>query len=147
MSSSIRFELRGMKELQAKLKDVHVDISREVYRDVIPKAADMVVQSIRAGAPVNTGTLRDAVKSKLYSKLNTVTAMVRPGRTAHLVENGTKPHAIPRSNKKTGARWVWQHPGARAKPFFWRAVEAVEEAVLDLIEKLVGEHLERSWRR
>lgn len=87
------------------------------------------------------------VSSKSAAKRGTKGQKLNPRRYAHLVEYGTQPHAVGKSDvlERPGkkAKTVQKgtlHPGARAKPFLRPAVEAKrEEAFRAIHDSLVRE--------
>lgn len=99
------------------------------------KSANEMVQAARAFVPVDTGALRDSIVATppggtppSYSRGATgavppgawmVTAGNRQVRYAHLVEFGVQPFVA--GGRFAGA----QHPGNRARPFFWPAYRLV----------------------
>lgn len=143
MSSAI--QLDGFRELERKLLGLGPKVAKKVTRKAMTAARREVVAEIKARVPVRHGDLKRSIgakrqaRSRSQSLTDTIGARsrkrvvngkpVNPANYAHIVEFGSKPHAIfPKSggllSTPVGLRPFVQHPGARPQPFMrpaWRA--------------------------
>lgn len=144
-------------------------------------AARLLVRAAKAAAPVKSGALRKAqgFRAKKGTKGRTVSyavqgaraklayAVTRPGRRTpqkavpalydHLVELGTRPHAVGKGSrlfradgkrvKGAGTRAGGRHPGAKPNPYHARSWAAVKggagEAALAAMSREIGKLLAR----
>lgn len=131
----INMRVKGMKELEAALKQLPNKIQVNIARGAIRKGAQVVQQEMIARAPVGRGSyggaLRDSIRVGTTALGGKVGGYVRAGGKrkgrknvyyAHFIEWGTKAHRI-RSDKGMpigrGGRVVHEvfHPGIQPKPF------------------------------
>ena len=130
-------KLDGARELVAALKQVDEKVRNRVIRGAVRKAAKPMRARAAQRAPDATGRLRlaMAIRTKLYRRTGVAGAVVgaraeatnkeakalrswigrrvNPANYAHLVEFGTRPHAIWRR----GGGPKIKHPGAPGRPF------------------------------
>jgi len=125
---SIGIEIRGLKELEDKLRALPDKLQRKTYRQAMTKALTPLVRLMKQYAPVRTGALRKSISKnvKLMGSQGRIVGMagpargkkiggLRPSRYAHLVEFGIAPHWQPKLKK--------MHPGTVPKPFIRRAYQ------------------------
>ena len=111
------FKLIGFDGAARDLKKLGKSVTRKT-RPVIRRAARRVANQIRDAAPVDTGELRDSIKTT-----------VSPTGLSATIE-ATAEHALA---VEAGTR----HQPAR--PYFYRTFTAAEQKILDEINKAVRE--------
>lgn len=156
--------LDGLKDLNKALKKLNGKVSGSIARRSIGKAGRVMRDEIKTRAPVDTGNLRNSIRSKV-SKLGRTgfAAKIGPGKVmgrdrdtkksfikadgwyAHIVERGSKSHKIPRRGTKPlkiGGKLVMgpvTHPGTAPRPFIRPAWDATK----DRLPGVMGREL---WR-
>ena len=112
---SIQFEVKGLKTLQKQLKEMAITLRSKLVRAALLKAIHVVEQEAKKLAPVKTGTLKRAIKSRVEKRGSSkdplgfdeygVRLYVEHGKAAQndayyarWVELGTKPYKIPKKN-------------------------------------------------
>jgi HK97 gp10 family phage protein len=134
--------IQGEKRLIEELKRLEGALSKKIQRPAVTKAGRVMRTAIAGTAPTKEGNLKRSMGMKVRSYRSIAVAVVGPrtnyvgtrvnqyGRVqaawpvkyAHLVEGGTKAHAIPFGPKELGAaRPLIRHPGARPARFMARA--------------------------
>lgn len=81
------------------------------------------------------------VRTKLGEEFSS--AQVDPSKYAHLVEKGTKPHAIKITNGPFKGRTI-QHPGSPAQPFLRPALDNNIARVREIFATVIKEGLEKN---
>lgn len=125
---SVGVEIRGLKELEEKLRKLPDKMAKRVYRQAMSKALTPLVKLMKAYAPKRTGALRRSITKniKTMGARGLIIGMAgpakgkkiggsRPSRYAHLVEFGTAPHYQEKLKK--------MHPGSAPRPFIRRAYQ------------------------
>jgi HK97 gp10 family phage protein len=122
-------KVRNKDRLYAKLKRLAPEAAAALTEEA-NKAADEMVSTAKAYAPVDDGDLRDSIVATRTGQMTPaysqpggsqvvpegsvlVTAGNTKARYPHLVEYGTRPHT------NQGMFPGTQHPGTVAQPFFW----------------------------
>lgn len=129
----------GLAELERRLRAAPEAIERKFGRTALAAAARVVRDEARQCVPVDSGALRDSVRTSSRAGKGTAgpSVQVKAGgrvrgksvRHAHLVEFGTAPHEIRPKGAKSlfiagVMRTLVKHPGARARPFLRPALDA-----------------------
>jgi len=70
MSLTVKFELKGLAEAKAALKQLPDKLGKRVMQQAARKAANVVLHAARAAAPVDTGNLRKHIKVKALRPMN-----------------------------------------------------------------------------
>ena len=156
-----KFEFASLESLVGNLASVKPAVVRQAVRAAIVTATAPLIAEIKRSVHTDeSGALRRSIgrKVKTYASSGTVTAAIgprsgfkttyetnrgkkvlrNPTKYAHLVEGGTKAHAIP--------GWKQPHPGAKAKPFIEpvyktqqaRVQEVFAERFIERIEALIN---------
>lgn len=85
-------------------------------------------------------------QTKLGAKLQALGA--NPSKYAHLVEKGTRPHAIGKGSRLRKRRQIGRmHPGARAKPFEAPAYQATAVRAAEAVAQSLAEGIQREASR
>ena len=87
------------------------------------------------GEQVHFYTHRLGLDSKMHrtkTKAYAIVGMTAPAYHAHLLEFGVKPHT---QTNAFGKGVITQHPGAKAQPFFMKAIEASKGAVEQILSE------------
>lgn len=140
-------------------------IAKRTAVSLAPVDSQLLKRSIKSRAYVRRD--KTAVVGELLVRHNKAMVIRRYGRArpadpyyyAHLVELGTKPHAVGKQSQRFKVRPTKQnpsgvpgmqrggmHPGARPKPFLRPAVENNRAAMEAELERVVDAELERIWR-
>lgn len=187
MSINIKAAILGDKALQVRLEGLKRGVRNKILRPAVSAAARPLRQTAKANVPVRSGALRKAIDMKIKSGRQTVFGVVgprsrpqvlmmyaEPGRRtarkvvpnfyAHLVEGGTRPHAVGKGSKlrkrgtiaKASRRAVLRgvraesyeqrggmHPGTPAVRFLARAFASNLSAMRGVMESKVREGLEK----
>lgn len=125
---SVGIEIRGLKELEDKLRQLPDKMAKRVYRQAMSKALTPLVKLMKQYVPKRTGALRRSLTKNVKTMGSRGMIIgsagpargkkiggAMPSRYAHLVEFGTAPH--------------WQehlkrmHPGSAPRPFIRRAYQ------------------------
>lgn len=90
---AVRFQLKGDKELERKLKRLSKELVPQVLEQAVLAGAKPIQEQASANAPVRTGTLRDDIQVEVQKKTPTEVAVaIGPGQKAwygKFVELGT----------------------------------------------------------
>lgn len=161
-----RGTVSGVAAVLAKLKQADEKVAKKALRAGVSKAGQLLKRAAKGKVVRKSGHLARSMYSKVKTFRNTgrVIAVVgprtgmkqtvvrdgrsvlsNPTRYAHLVELGTKPHAIGRgSNSRKGIQTGRIHPGSKPQPFLEPSLAeqrpamayAVEHALVDAIRRL-----------
>lgn len=130
---SSNMSLQGADELIKVLRELPPVVQKQVLQKTLRAGAKVIAEEIKNNAP---GSVKDAVIIRQPSRREVrkgaghlVIGFKRPiSRIVHLIEFGTKPHAIKPKNGKVLARpgdvlgSGVQHPGTKARPFIRQAI-------------------------
>ena len=174
----LQFRLEGLEDLKLRLNSLPIALRNRIVRKAVTKGARIILKSAQSKVVERTGQLRKSlgVKVKTYraapfAGANTKNAAgttvaiigarkgfdievngkkVNPTRYAHLVEFGTRPHALGEFSKlaaKVGVVGGYQHgrmhKGAEAKPFLRPAYDESKAAAMRAIVNGIKEGLFR----
>lgn len=138
-------KLEGFDELERALMQLGKKVAKKVTKSAMSKARRVVVVDIRERVPVRHGDLKRSIGAKRITRSRKQQATdvigarsrkrmldgkpINPANYAHIVEFGSKPHAIfPKAggmlSLPIGLRPYVRHPGAKPQPFMrpaWRA--------------------------
>lgn len=188
MSGNIKATILGDKALQARLEGLKRGVRNKILRPAVSAAARPLRQTAKSNVPVRSGALKKAIDMKIKSGRQTVfgvvgprsnpkveTTYTEPGRTkarkvvpnfyAHLVEGGTRPHAVGRGSRLQNLRAAMKaarrgdtkranraathrqtgrmHPGTPAVRFLARAFASELGTMRGIMENKVREGLEK----
>lgn len=158
----MNIKIEGMVELAGQLEKLKATARGEEVRAALLDSAAMLADAARTNAPqapyptnyrgkqIAPGGLKRSIKSapgRQSKNFLQAFAFTLKGAAphAHLVEFGTKPHAIKPKDKKflvfgnlfkRFAKSV-QHPGSREIPFFRNAIRSKRTAIKRLMETRV----------
>lgn len=162
MAAILDIKINGLDQLLATLKDVELAVKTKIVRRAMRHAGQIVLNAARSRVPTETGLLKQslAIKYKYYPTSATAVAIVgprtkfrrmvqrssrvvkkyrilsNPSNYAHLVEFGTRPHALGRGSDRVrrsgrnGPQRGRMHPGAVAKPFIGPALASSRSAAI-----------------
>jgi HK97 gp10 family phage protein len=92
----IKAEIKGLKEVQAKMEQVVRDITGTPMLNAMRKATLIVMRDARKNAPVDRGRLRASITPEVVTQANVVQGIVGSNVVyAPFVELGTRPHTPP----------------------------------------------------
>lgn len=134
------FDIVGAAELQKTLRELPVQIEKNVLRGALRVAGKVFEAEAESLVPVDDGDLKESIRVSAGAKRNgRVWAHVKAGGKkaphAHLVEFGTRPHEI----RPKGAvslffagifSKVIQHPGSKPQSFMRRAFDRKAAAAI-----------------
>lgn len=147
-------KVEGDETLIRALKAFPDKLARKVLRKAGSKAATPVARAARKLAKPTSPTIAKAIgtKVRLYPKTGRLFVAVgpkrdtpksptghNPSKTAHLVDRGTKPHAL-----RVYGRVRIVHPGARPRPFLEPAEKQSEAEVKRIFIKELHDGVERT---
>jgi HK97 gp10 family phage protein len=153
---TLRINVEGATELAGALLD-QGNVNK-IHQDALVEIVDLLVRTAKSKAPVKSGKLRKSIRGQINPQKNF--GYVQPyAKHAHLVEFGTKGHAIgPRKFRKRGklraavgvkGQWarahVW-HKGSQKHPFLWPTVDATQNEVQAILEKHGEQYIVRVTR-
>lgn len=134
--------VKGFSDLQKFLDTLVPRVEANIIRGALRAGAKPILEAARQNAPVGptnfenitlyggyTGALRDSIRisGRIDSRNGKVTASVKAGGItkrgadvfyAHMVEFGTRPHAL------SGFKREKNHPGTNPRPFMRPALDA-----------------------
>lgn len=97
MTAAVKFEVHGLREIDALLKELGPAVANRVARSALNRSATPVVQRARELVPVDTGELRKSISKRLRrhrqgSSTQTILIGVEKpvSRRVHFVEFGTR---------------------------------------------------------
>lgn len=161
----------NLADLLADLEGLKKALRNRILKRAIGAGTKLILREAKARAPRETGLLRKSLgrKVKVYRNSGTVVGIVGPRagfketvtrsrgrwlpgpvvsdpiRYAHLVELGTRPHALGKgSNLRKGRQSGHTHPGAAARPFLRPAVQALGTQVRAAIAREVAAGLAKA---
>lgn len=103
--TEIDVEIRGLKEVQARMEQVVRDLRGEPYLNGMRRATLIVQRDAKINAPVDTGRLRASITPEVRTRGKTVRGVVGSNvQYAPFVELGTRPHWPPPGALATWAR-------------------------------------------
>lgn len=147
-------EVTGIDKLEEKFNHIKSDLSGGALVSGMQKAVNLVLRDAKQGAPVFTGALKSSiigeVRTNGMSQFNTVEGIVGSNlRYAAAAENGSIPHFPPVSALQ---QWAERHganafviaraisrKGTKGSHFLQNSVDKNRDAVIDIIDKTVGE--------
>ena len=111
---TMEFEVKGLKEIDAKLKQMDKKIGRKVMLGAMRPAAKMVQKEIQARAPMETGEYADSISvkavaakygGKYQTRMEAFANRKKGGYKANWLEYGTStnnsyPHFRPAADSK-----------------------------------------------
>lgn len=143
--------IQGGRQLDELLQTLPEKMQRNVNRAGLRAGAVVLLDAVKQNIPVASGALRDSARITSRTRNGEVTVSVKVGNRvawyAHLVEYGTRQHAI-KPREPGGAMQFGgvttrsvQHPGARAQPFMRPAVDLELPQALEAITAKIRERL------
>lgn len=147
----IEMRLKGGKELHALLQQLPVEVETKILRSAMGRAARVLRDEARAIAPLETGTMKKAIRSTRNTKKGQVIAKVKMlGKHSYLgllMEYGVKPHVITARNGGTlriGRNTVGKsvrHPGHASRPFLRPALDMNADRIINLVGEYISQYL------
>lgn len=159
MTDKFTLRLDGLDELLRELDKLEARFQKRNLMKALAHAGRLMRKAAREEAPVldrdkqddvhTPGDLRRSIAVKKLTRLglHSAAVVVGPrlggrdrnsrGSHGHLVEKGTKAHAIKLKRKKGR----WQHPGSEANPFMRRAFERTKSEAEKMVIKKLEEML------
>ncbi len=146
-----RVTVKGLPALRAKLVKLRTETIDKV-RGAMEAAASEITGMMRRMVPVDQGDLRDSIgwtwgdapKGSISTSHNiagnriTIFAGNEKAFYARWVEFGTAAHNVAKGGgNKSFAGTPIQHPGARARPFFFPSYRANKKRVKAMIQKAI----------
>ncbi len=164
--------LEGLKELNKAMKKLDGKVSSSIGRKSVGKAGRVVRDEIKSRTPVDTGNLRNSIRSKVKKLGRTgFAASIGPGKVmgrdrdtkksfikadgwyAHIIERGSRSHKIPRRGTKPlkiGGNLVMgpvEHPGTAPRPFIRPAWVAVQDRLPGVIGRELWHHINKEQKK
>lgn len=152
-------KIEGLKELNAKLKNMASKEANRITRRGIAKMAQVIRKEMRQRAPKDTGDLRKNLAYKIKKEpRGGYSGTVGPKPKAfyaRFLEFGTAAHAIPNKNSKSrkpikiGGRVfnTVEHPGIAPHPFLRPAFEAKKQAAVEEAGKIMWQLIEEALKK
>ena len=151
-----RTRIRGLAELEVKLKQTIPDAAKKAARKALMDGAQEMAELMYSLAPEDDGDLKRSIEvtgpggtTPAYSQpggsrtAGELEAIITAGNTRvrypHLVEFGTAPHLA--GGLFDGA----QHPGAEAQPFFFPAYRAVRKRAQGRITRAINKAIREAF--
>lgn len=151
-------KLDGAARFKRLCAELPPRIVKKGLRQALNAAGTPILRAARAGAAHESGTLRRAMAKKTKSyKSGTAAVIIGANRKVtaiykgakrvpfhyiHLVEKGTKSHA-----QASNRGQMWQHPGARARPFLAPAYAANKTQAVDIAGRKLAEVIEAEAKK
>ena len=127
----IQFEIKGLEQLAKNRKLLKKSFERNTLRTALRNAAKPVVTRAKAGAPVNTGKLKDSIRASVkIDRAGLGTARIGFGRDQFyggFFELGSSQQA--------------------ARPFLRPALEEAEPEILEAFVNSINKTIERTLKR
>jgi HK97 gp10 family phage protein len=144
MKAFLETDVKGVKELERQLRELPRRVSKKVTRKAVDMGARIVSRDAKRLARRGKTKLlaksigvrgkqgKNGYSTKIGSRRGFAVTdsggkkLYDPTRIVHLVEKGTKAHAIPRRGllgKKVKKRQAIAHPGAQPYPFIRPALD------------------------
>lgn len=132
MAGGVTVTVKGADELSKLLEGLPGEVRRDIMREAIRPAADLVHSAIHPRIPVRTGKLKESLETRETQVRGEPSAVVlfsrkrgKVGRRAHFTEYGTV--------------------NMRAQPAFWPGVEATEAEAARTVEERVTAAVNAYW--
>jgi len=102
--AEFKYQIDGLEQVKTRLKGMKASMQKRVLRPALGKGARVVAKAAKSLVPVDTGLLKKALASKVFSKRNVVALIgartgfekviggkkMDPVRTAHFADTGRK---------------------------------------------------------
>lgn len=167
----IKGKLTGQQQLFGKLDGLKGSLQRKILRRAVTDAAKVVRDRAKANVPIQSGLLRKSIGTKIKTYKTGVVVAIIGARTgfkrevtvkgprgsytqlrnpvyyAHLVEFGTKPHALGKGStlgwkgkKKSKARSQSgaQHPGTTGQHPLQRAWDQTKDQAVAIMQDRIA---------
>lgn len=152
-------KIEGISTTVRRLNSLERRVAKRVAKKAVRAGGREHVKELRRQVPVDTGWMRKNITIRVGTRGGRIQSRVgaksnkdpRTGRNAvhyvHLVERGTRPHAIPGHLLVNGAFVTdVQHPGAKANDAFARAARIAESRALDAFTRKLRDEVEAETR-
>ena len=158
----IEMDVKGMKEMQAKMTQVARDMRGNLMYGAMSKATLLVQRDARKNAPVDRGPLRASITPEVVVRSNVIQGIVGSNvKYAPYQELGTRPFKAPwtpifrwamrkvgGAKKAAGAlasvaRASIRIRGIKAKRYLQRALEDNADKIYRILGKTVGHIVEK----
>jgi len=159
MASQTRIEIKGLKELDARLRELPVAIGRRVLSGALRSAALRIQKEAIARAPVSSADvhkkgakLRDSIRTATVAEATaSATVVIHTGRAywARFIEFGTKNRRLKtKTIMSDGKRFYGVEVGAiTAKPFMRPAYDSKVREAIERFGVALGVSLDRAVKR
>lgn len=148
----IDIKISGGKEIYARLQQIPVEYETKLMRNALARGAKVIKEEAILRAPIETGDLRDAIKTTRDTNRRTgqVIAKVKllgeHSYIGHFMEYGVLPHIIGDEGQllRVGegfARGPIQHPGHSEHPFMRPALDSAGPEAVQVISKYLRDNL------
>jgi HK97 gp10 family phage protein len=141
----VKVEVKGLRELQAKLSSLEPKVSTEV-RGVVENGAKVMVRNAKRDAPVNFGVLRNEISYYPTSTGKTIGFEVVSGaRYSAYVEWGTitkvsVPAELQAYALEFKGRGLRKNGGMFPRPFFFKQIPVaksqIEKGITEIIKSI-----------
>ena len=141
--TEIDLEIQGLKEAQAYLERVIMDMQGEPFLNAMRFATLLVQRSAKQKSPVDTGRLRASITPEVRREGDKILGVVGSNlEYSPYIELGTKPHFVP---AKYIGRWASRHGmdntglfvSGKAQPFLEPAFIENEKTIISIIEDAI----------
>lgn len=143
--------IKGFEQISRKLKNIEKKAGNKVVRRGVSKMAQVVRKEMRRNAPRRSGKLNKELRYKVQrDRRGGFTAKVgafNDAFYAKFLEDGTKPHRIPKKNGgkvviNGSVRQNASHPGTRGTKFLSKSFDksrkrAIQEAGVIMMKELL----------
>ena len=130
-ATQVSYKIEGLEELKVDFGTLTMTMQRQAVAAGLRAMGNTIAKEMKRRAPKGvTGNLRKGIKYVLTSPTRNPVLRVGtfvPAYHGHLVEFGTRAHAIPHSYR---AGRLIRHPGARPRPFLYISVKATQGEAL-----------------
>lgn len=130
MATNLTIKLQNAKEIQAKLRKMPVEMTKQLdiaVRRTLAKVIELTIKEAPVNKQAGGGNLRQSIMSNMSGVAR---GKLEVGsQYGVFVHEGTRPHTITTkrglANKRTGQFFGKKvnHPGTKPNPFLQRAVE------------------------
>lgn len=152
MAGPIGVDIQGLPELEKALSGLTGPQMATALQKATLSGAGQIRKTVRAEAPVKTGTLRKSVsarKARGAERGYVVSPRPKVAFYRHFVVKGTKAHRIrfPNQVKWGVPRQLGniRHPGAKANGFVSRGFDAGRPAAEKAVVKSIEKYVKKVW--
>lgn len=127
---SVTVDIKGLKELDEKIKKMSFKNRKKILTSAVRKAANVVKRKAKKLVPVEDGDLKKKIRTLTEQSGDGAIAYVDSRHyTSHMIEFGTAPHG--------------GHPGTAPRSFIRAAFGETKDEQLAMIQKAVEEGIDK----